>query len=148
MHRSERLTSSLQTPVEARHQMLKVRLIQFTQSTVSEHFQDGKSIATSVDFLVRNETNPREIPLIRVVNVKGVWFSLDNRRLRVFKDAFVDEIPVIVCSFEDPCIKREFYEKRNNTTIDGGGIIRIAATPTFTAEHFDQGIYTFTKEML
>ena len=94
--------------------------IGFSQRSVSSTFQDGRTLSHVAQQLVSRQITPESIPAIRVVKYRGAWVTLDNRRLRVFKDAYVDKIPVVVCDLKDSAISKEFHQKRTNKTFDGG----------------------------
>jgi hypothetical protein len=111
-------------------------------------------LADVVGQLITRQLLPHHLPPIRVVWVAHLrrWFTLDNRRLRVFKNANIDEIKTIECKYTDPEIKREFESKKTNKTIDGGGDIRYKSLSSpyllNSAKHFDEGTFVFTKKVL
>lgn len=126
---------------------LRVNDIHFTQHSVSNEFTDGSLLTDLVDQLLDGVIAPHEVELIRVVKHQNKWFTLDNRRLRVFKDAFVEEIPVIVCDLNDAKIKKEFLLKKTNKSNSGGGIVKTPKTDIFNT-HFDDGNFIFVKRVL
>lgn len=125
---------------------LKVSEINFSQQSVSLHFTDGRALEDVIKGLLSGIIKPHEIPPIRVVNFRSRWISLDNRRLRVFKNAFISEIQVVVCDLLDQNIKREFEQKKSNKTIEGGGNLNTQVTNS--REHFEEGTYVFTQKVL
>lgn len=132
---------------------LNPQKIYFSQQSVSECFTDGQPLADVVQALVEGNLSFTDIPSIRVVWVYGGWMTLDNRRLRVFRDACVQEIDVIVCSLSDPVIKHEFDLKRTNKTITSGGVVRDssykATSKNYASkDHFEEGVFVFTKKIL
>lgn len=131
---------------------LRVQDITFTQYAISENFRDGRSLSDLVRQLAAGELSPQAVPPIRVVKYRNRWVTLDNRRLRVFKDALLKEIPVIVCDLSDPTINREFKEKKTNQSIQGGGVIRgqhfNASAFGVANKHFEEGAFVFTKKVL
>lgn len=131
---------------------LRVQDITFTQYAISEHFRDGRSLSDLVRQLAAGEISPQVVPPIRVVKYRNRWVTLDNRRLRVFKDALLKEIPVIVCDLSDPKVNQEFKEKKTNQSIQGGGVIRsqhfnVGVFGTAN-KHFEEGAFVFTKKVL
>jgi hypothetical protein len=120
--------------------------IEFSQASVAPHFTDGTLIKHLTNKLLTEEIDVSAIPPIRVIYTQRRWFTLDNRRLRAFKDAFVPQIPVIVSDFSDPNIKKEFFEKKTNRSVTEGGIVR--ASIEKSEEHFDGGVFAFNKRVL
>lgn len=59
--------------------------IMFSQSTIGKEFKDGRRIADTLKKLKKKEISIEAIPPIRVIQQQGVWVSIDNRRLWVFK---------------------------------------------------------------
>jgi hypothetical protein len=68
---------------------------------------------------------PTDVRPIRVVEMDGKLYSLDNRRLVAFKNAGVDGVPIHRVSLDDPKVAREFRAKFN--PIEGG--TKIVITP-------------------
>jgi hypothetical protein len=135
----------------AETESLPVTKIHFSQTSVSDSFAEGNLLSDLVTQLVNGEIHVDEIPPIRVVKYNSKWYTLDNRRLRVFKNALVDNVPVIICDFNDSAIKKEFYSKNSNKSLDGGGVIRASSTYSSAApsrDHFDSGIFVFNKRVL
>lgn len=126
---------------------MQTRTIAFSQSAVSDTFSDGTLLKDTTSQLADGSITPEQIPPIRVVKYKNQWVSLDNRRLRVFLDAFVEEIPVIKCSLENPEIAQEFWTKKSNKLPSERGVIKTnnASTPY---QHFEEGIFVFNKRVL
>jgi hypothetical protein len=65
---------------------MDVSSILFTQSTVLPKFGDGGSVHSAALGLREGQLKTTDFPCIRVVEVDGKFFSLDNRRLFVFKE--------------------------------------------------------------
>lgn len=103
------------TPLPTQKQLppshLEVKNITFSQSSVASTFSDGQQLSDVTKQLICGWLEIADIPVIRVIKYNGKWIALDNRRLRVFKDAFIDSIPVVVCNLKDPEIAKEFWEK-------------------------------------
>ncbi len=128
--------------------IMRVRDIQFSQRSVKAQFDNGIPLSDVASQLIQGRLIPSAIPVIRVVTYQQKIFTLDNRRLRTFHLASVDQIEVQVCSLKDPDISREFFSKKNNRTLDGGGEIRSATRVYSTPMNYDNGQYVFTKEVL
>jgi hypothetical protein len=73
---------------------LNTNLIRFTHKTVFPTFKDGRRVADAIADLRSGKIQIESIPKIRVVFYKDCYWSLDNRRLFVFKEA---QIPSIKC---------------------------------------------------
>lgn len=58
----------------------------FSQETIPNRFEDGRLIGDKLDDLVKENMKIEEIRIIRVKNIHGRWFTLDNRRLWVFRN--------------------------------------------------------------
>jgi hypothetical protein len=72
--------------------------IRFCQDSVANHFINGMPLATTIGQLRRGELSPHQILPIRVFKHRGLWFTEDNRRLKVFQEAGVRRIPVTLTS--------------------------------------------------
>jgi len=60
--------------------------IRFTQSTIKDAFQDGRSLSDVAGKLAHRDIEKREITMIKIVkHTDGHFYSLDNRRLAVFR---------------------------------------------------------------
>jgi hypothetical protein len=58
----------------------------FSQATIKDHFRRGTySIYETLDACMRDQNVINIIPKITVCHKDGKWFTLDNRRLWVFK---------------------------------------------------------------
>ena len=80
--------------------------IEYLNSSIKSTFRDGTSIYATMNDLKHGCIDPDDIPAIKVVKYKGDTYSLDNRRLWAFKNAHVDEIPVIVKAADASFISR------------------------------------------
>lgn len=70
--------------------ILHPRQIRYTQDSISDKWGDytphkGESIASTLNNLRRGLIDVSDIPSIRVTYHNGKWYSLDNRRLYLFK---------------------------------------------------------------
>ncbi|KAH3867153.1 uncharacterized protein LOC127867457 [Dreissena polymorpha] len=74
--------------------------IRFCQESVSNKFRDGTRFVELEDDIAAGRRTVQSIPPIEIARYKGKWYSLDNRRLRVFKKlerkGLLDEIRVKV----------------------------------------------------
>ena len=61
--------------------------IRFTQNSIKSSFRSGDSIDELISGLRNGTVSPDTIPPIRVFDVDGQLFSLDNRRLYAFQQA-------------------------------------------------------------
>ncbi|CAD7925977.1 unnamed protein product [Amoebophrya sp. A120] len=79
--------ASIPTPLSNReYQRVFASDIMFTQSSIKNQFQDGKTLLQTAKELARQDIKKSDIPMITVVRVNGtVLRSLDNRRLAVFR---------------------------------------------------------------
>eukprot|EP00971_Amphidinium_carterae_P088004 1741108-Amphidinium_carterae.1 len=92
--------------------------IRFTQEHVYDSFNANsdklyKSGGTMdlIESILRGETRPADLPLIRVALKKGSYWCVDNRRLFIYKHCRLGRIPVEVCEWKD---NREFELKYRN----------------------------------
>lgn len=67
--------------------------VRFVQDSIKSEFKDGKKLKDAVDALKNGKMKVDEFPPIRIFNQDGKIYSLDNRRLEVFKQAGVSKIP-------------------------------------------------------
>jgi hypothetical protein len=66
--------------------MIDVNDILFTQSTISANFKDGSPVQNLVGRIKAGSSSVDDLPTIRVVEIDGKFYSLDNRRLWVLKE--------------------------------------------------------------
>ncbi|XP_021362102.1 uncharacterized protein LOC110455953 [Mizuhopecten yessoensis] len=64
--------------------------IRFSQDSINNIFDKNslhayRRIGETLDALLKGQCNISDIPTIKVVNRNGVWFTVDNRRLWVFR---------------------------------------------------------------
>ncbi|MGZ3633579.1 MAG: AAA domain-containing protein, partial [Parachlamydiaceae bacterium] len=129
-------------------QSMQVAKILFTQASVSSTFTDGNRVSDLAQKLASGEISASEIDRIRVVWHQSKVWSLDNRRLRAFKDGFVESVEVELVDLKDPAIKREFWDKKSNKSGKEGGSLRGNGIEAATAQQFNEGIYVFNKRVL
>ena len=94
--------------------------IYYSQDSIKQSFQDGRSLAMMQRELLQGGKRVTDIPRITVVRSQGHWFSVDNRRLWVFKQVYsgTKAIPVYQ-GVQD----HRFWNKF--TTNNGGRQIRL-----------------------
>lgn len=92
--------------------------MRFSQKTISYRFRDGTTIDDLADRLRRGLTDPDSVPPIRVVERRGLLYTLDNRRLEAFRRAGV-AVPYVMATEDDA--RRERW--KFTTTNDGESII-------------------------
>lgn len=63
--------------------------IRYSQDSIRTTFRDGRTVKELTEGLKSGKIKPEDIPPIRLVKKDGKWYSLDNRRLKAFKDAGV-----------------------------------------------------------
>lgn len=69
------------------YQYLKPSEIRYTQDSISSRFSKSKkTLQETLQSLLRKGIPKRDVPMIRVVQRNGKWWSFDNRRLWVFKE--------------------------------------------------------------
>ncbi len=67
------------------------RLVRFAQNSVKSAFRNGSTIDNTVQGIRSGEVDPAVFPPIRLIEIDGDLYTLDNRRLVVFQKA---NIPV------------------------------------------------------
>merc|ERR1711879_973006 len=79
------------------YELMELSMIYYCQDSIMRKFQDGRLLTKTIQELRSGHTTLRDIPTITVVLHEGRYYSVDNRRLRVFKEVFQSEkVPVIV----------------------------------------------------
>ena len=104
---------------------LKPSDILYSQDSISNQFHCGiRYIGDTLDQLLIDSSYVQRIPNIQVVERNGTLFSMDNRRLWVFKKA--EELGRL----ETIDVKQTSSFNRNKfTTKNGGASIRIRGDP-------------------
>ncbi|KAJ1557630.1 hypothetical protein HK096_006191, partial [Nowakowskiella sp. JEL0078] len=75
---------------------IRISQIQYTQDSISQFFQDGRSVKKLAKHLKNGSVSVYDIPYIECfVDENGIWWSNDNRRLWAFREAGLEEVPVI-----------------------------------------------------
>ena len=88
--------------------------VRFSQHSISRRFKTGETIDDLAIRLRAGRIELASIPPIRVVERRGLLFTLDNRRLEAFRRAGVD-IPYRMASAEEAAGE----EWKFTTTNDG-----------------------------
>ena len=94
--------------------------IRYSQDSIYNSFGDsthhaGQYIGETLDEIVRDPDTANLIPNISVFKIGGKWFTLDNRRLWVFKKA--EELDIL--SYIDVCETYDLYYPKFTTTSNG-----------------------------
>ena len=94
--------------------------IRFSQDSIYNTFGDntfhaGQFIGETLDDIVRDPDTVDRIPNISVFNIRGKWFTSDNRRLWVFQKA--EELSIVRSI--DVSVKHEICYPKFTTTSDG-----------------------------
>ncbi|MCB1115028.1 MAG: AAA family ATPase [Chlamydiia bacterium] len=130
----------------AKPHTVEVSKIRFTQNSVSPYFSDGTSVEELAQKLASGELSVGIIKLIRVVRYQNQLWSIDNRRLRAFKDGLVDKVQVLMVDLKDPNVAKEFWAKKTGKSAIESGILR--REQSVGAQHFESAIYAFNKIVL
>lgn len=85
--------------------ILQPSQIRFTAEKINYVFDDRRICNEVAESLCKGLVIPEQLPVIRVVNLKGIYYSLDNRRLYVFRTAqFMQAIDYIPVKVESQCL--------------------------------------------
>jgi RHS repeat-associated protein len=82
--------------------------IRFAQDSISSTFRNGNTLEVTVNDLKSGKISPDNFPPIRIFEKNGNIFSLDNRRLQVFKEAGIN-IPTVKATTQE--LKNELVRK-------------------------------------
>ena len=104
---------------------LKPSDILYSQNSISKQFSCGiRYIGDTLDQLLINSSYIQRIPNMQVVERNGTLFSMDNRRLSVFKKA--EEFG---CFEKIDVIRTRKFNRNKFTTKNGGTSIRVRGDP-------------------
>jgi len=78
--------------------------IKFTQPNVSLNFTNGGNLNDFINDLRAKKISPYDVKPIKVVQIDGDLYSLDNRRLFSYNLASLEKIPVEIVASENPII--------------------------------------------
>ena len=65
--------------------IMKPSEIFYSQNSIKYRFENGRTISSTFDVCVKEPDVIKRIRKMRVFQKDGKWFSMDNRRLWVFK---------------------------------------------------------------
>mmetsp|Transcript_37900 Transcript_37900/g.80533 ORF Transcript_37900/g.80533 Transcript_37900/m.80533 type:complete len:456 (+) Transcript_37900:106-1473(+) len=130
--------------------------IRFTQSSIKASFMDGRTLEETACQLARSEIQKRDVTMVKVVNHEGSWYSLDNRRLAVFRLLqFVGKIRCIKAEVVEKDLRewnKKFDTKTGGTTIVVRGTQHVVglsiSTTTFPLERIRQASMTSSSVQL
>ncbi|KAJ7294593.1 hypothetical protein O6H91_Y020200 [Diphasiastrum complanatum] len=94
--------------------------LRFTQLSIANHFQaphEHVLIDNEVSRILKRELHPDAFPTIKVVQHAGQLFSLDNRRLWVFRKARVASIKIKLVSTCYHGRSKEFFDSLTPCTL-------------------------------
>ena len=105
---------------------LKPSDILYSQNSISNRFRDSsiRYIGETLDQLLENSSYIQNIPNIEVVEINGKLFSMDNRRLWVYKKA--EELGSLETI---DVIRTSSFNRNKFTTKNGGTSIRVRSDP-------------------
>jgi hypothetical protein len=139
---STTLTLDVATAPAVGQELIRVRpsTIKFTHDSIKDRFQDGHTLSDTAVQIARQDVGKRDIRMITVVRVAdGRLFSLDNRRLAVFRllemCGKVGTIKVEVVSWskwEDEWNRKVTTTTGGETILVRGGNYKIGKTVTGT----------------
>lgn len=65
--------------------------IRFSQNSIKGTFyKSNRTVKDLTDDLISGKVKPDQVPPVRIFKESGKWYSLDNRRLKAFKDAGIN----------------------------------------------------------
>jgi len=99
--------------------MLHPDHIYYTQETIRDVFQNGIPLIETLEQLRSASITVNDIPPIKVLEYEGKWWTIDNRRLWVFRE-YGQVIPVEKVNEE---YKGHVFYKRKNTQTKGKSIL-------------------------
>ena len=123
-------SSGAETLVIEKDRAMDPRDIRFTQNTVERSFSDGRQLLDVMLEMFHGKMKIEEIPQIRVASRPGVsgdeFYSVDNRRLLMFKILRIDEIHVTrilwTSEFDGKLRQNVPYDPITRVKLDQGGI--------------------------
>lgn len=102
-------------------QAMKTSEIRFSQDSIKGYFQNKGRCNDVADRLVQGNLSPKKIPRIKVCEKDGKYYSLDNRRLYVFRVAEMqhklDKIPVLLVPYM-PSHNFKFTTENDGRTVE------------------------------
>ena len=126
---------------------LKPSEIFYSQDSISKKFNNGKTIYSTLDECRDNSFKVALIPNIRVCQKNERWYTLDNRRLWVFKRL---EEEGRITDIEVNTVSSGFLTAKKFTTKNGGVSVRIRSSSArldlddmFPFDFDDSGIFPY-----
>ena len=98
-------------------QLVPVHSLRYSQESISKTFRDGRAVQETAEALASGKLAIHDLPRIRVVDHRGVLFTMDNRRLSAMREAFPEpthhnlQIEVALVSLDDAGVRREWVRK-------------------------------------
>lgn len=111
---------AFEMPSSASTSRIPLEDIYYSQDSIKQSFQDGQTLEKMKRQLLQGVKTVTDIPRITVVRHQGHWFSVDNRRLWVFKQVYSGTKTIPVCQGVQD---HRFWNKF--TTKNGGRQIRL-----------------------
>ncbi|MFI9112904.1 RHS repeat domain-containing protein [Streptomyces venezuelae] len=95
------------------------KAVRYSQDSIKGSFKDGQSFEQAIDALKEGRTKASDFPAIRIFEQQGKIYTLDNRRLYVFKEA---NVPI---NFRRATAQEISNESWKMTTQNDGTSIRV-----------------------
>jgi RHS repeat-associated protein len=89
------------------------RLVRFSQDSIKSTFKNGASLREMVTGLLDGGIDPSKVPAIRLVDMDGVLYTLDNRRLEAFRRAGMD-VPYRMATRQEAAKESWKFTTNNN----------------------------------
>ena len=112
----------------------------FSQGSISSAFTDEGGIDDTIEKLLRGEIDPDQIPDIQVFLLDGKLYSINNRRLFMWRvlafKGFLSSITAILLQRSDPLLQRRRFDEhrlhveapkweRHLSSTTGGHVVRV-----------------------
>ncbi|CAD7964127.1 unnamed protein product [Amoebophrya sp. A25] len=98
--------------------------ILFTQSSIKDRFQDGHALLDTALALARQDIKKHNVQMITVVQYQGKYWSLDNRRLAVFRLLqMADRLRTIKCEVVPFERREEEYHRKCDSKTNGTAVV-------------------------
>mmetsp|Transcript_9080 Transcript_9080/g.13579 ORF Transcript_9080/g.13579 Transcript_9080/m.13579 type:complete len:514 (+) Transcript_9080:162-1703(+) len=88
--------ASYNSPVNSYISNVDPTNMRYTKLSIYAAFTDGGLLEDAVEALKNGSLQTSAFPQIRVVQHRGIWYSLDNRRLWIYKAAKITAVSAIV----------------------------------------------------
>lgn len=100
---------------------MKPSEIYYSQDSIKEKFDNGHTIYSTVSVCKKHQYVINKIPRMRVCKKDGKWYTLDNRRLWVFRkleaDGHIKDVKVTQVS-KDRLPAEKFTTKNDGESVD------------------------------